>query len=80
MIKNEEKVLEEGLDGYKEYMQKVRYKVIHLGNNFVIQCLSMALIDVLFCFFVPCCYLCGERLTAIFVYERRHFTTSVLCG
>lgn len=28
MIKNEEKVLEEGLDGYKEYMQKVRYKVI----------------------------------------------------
>ena len=27
-IKNEEKVLEEGLDGYKEYMQKVRYKVI----------------------------------------------------
>ena len=28
MIKNEEKVLEEGLDGYKEYKQKVRYKVI----------------------------------------------------
>ena len=27
-IKNEEKVLEKGLDGYKEYMQKVRYKVI----------------------------------------------------
>ena len=27
-IKNEEKVLEEGLDGYNEYMQKVRYKVI----------------------------------------------------
>jgi len=28
MIKNEEKVLEEGLDGYKECKQKVRYKVI----------------------------------------------------
>ena len=28
MIKNEEKALEEGLDGYKEYKQKVRYKVI----------------------------------------------------
>ena len=27
-IKNEEKVLEEGLDGYKEYKQKVKYKVI----------------------------------------------------
>ena len=27
MIKNEEKVLEEGLDGYKEYKQKARYKV-----------------------------------------------------
>ena len=27
-IKNEEKVLEEGLDGYKEYKHKVRYKVI----------------------------------------------------
>ena len=27
-IKNEEKVLEEGLEGYKEYKQKVKYKVI----------------------------------------------------
>lgn len=27
-IKNEEEVLEEGLDGYKEYKQKVKYKVI----------------------------------------------------
>ena len=27
-IKNEELVLEEGLEGYKEYKQKVRYKVI----------------------------------------------------
>lgn len=27
-MSNEEKVLEEGLDGYKEYKQKVRYKVI----------------------------------------------------
>jgi len=27
-IKNEEKVLEEGLDGYKEYKTKVKYKVI----------------------------------------------------
>ena len=27
-IKNEEKVLEEGLDGYKEYKQLVKYKVI----------------------------------------------------
>ncbi len=27
-IKNEEKVLEEGLEGYREYKQKVRYKVI----------------------------------------------------
>lgn len=27
-IKNEEKVLEEGLPGYKEYKQKVKYKVI----------------------------------------------------
>ena len=27
-IKNEEKVLEEGLDGYREYKQKVKYKVI----------------------------------------------------
>jgi protein-S-isoprenylcysteine O-methyltransferase Ste14 len=27
-IKNEEKVLEEGLEGYKEYKKKVRYKVI----------------------------------------------------
>lgn len=27
-IKNEEKVLEEGLAGYKEYEQKVKYKVI----------------------------------------------------
>ena len=27
-IRNEEKVLEEGLPGYKEYKQKVRYKVI----------------------------------------------------
>lgn len=27
-IKNEEKVLEEGLSGYKEYKQKVKYKVI----------------------------------------------------
>ena len=27
-IKNEEKVLEEGLPGYKEYKQKVRYRVI----------------------------------------------------
>ena len=27
-IKNEEKVLEEGLDGYKEYKQRVKYKVI----------------------------------------------------
>ena len=28
MIKNEEKVLEEGLEGYKEYKQRVKYKVI----------------------------------------------------
>ena len=27
-IKNEEKVLEEGLEGYKEYKQKVKHKVI----------------------------------------------------
>ena len=27
-IKNEEKVLEEGLVGYKEYKQKVKYRVI----------------------------------------------------
>ena len=27
-IKNEEKVLEEGLEGYKEYKHKVKYKVI----------------------------------------------------
>ena len=27
-IKNEEMVLEEGLEGYKEYKKKVRYKVI----------------------------------------------------
>lgn len=27
-IKNEEKVLTEGLKGYKEYKQKVKYKVI----------------------------------------------------
>ena len=27
-IRNEEKVLEEGLPGYKEYKQKVKYKVI----------------------------------------------------
>jgi protein-S-isoprenylcysteine O-methyltransferase Ste14 len=27
-MNNEEKVLEEGLEGYKEYKQKVRYKVI----------------------------------------------------
>ncbi len=27
-IRNEEKVLEEGLEGYREYKQKVRYKVI----------------------------------------------------
>lgn len=27
-IRNEEKVLEEGLDGYKEYKKKVKYKVI----------------------------------------------------
>lgn len=27
-IKNEEKVLEEGLEGYKEYKQRVKYKVI----------------------------------------------------
>ena len=27
-MKNEEKILEEGLEGYKEYKQKVRYKVI----------------------------------------------------
>ena len=27
-IRNEEKVLEEGLDGYKAYKQKVKYKVI----------------------------------------------------
>lgn len=27
-IRNEEQVLEEGLDGYKEYKQRVRYKVI----------------------------------------------------
>ena len=27
-IKNEEKVLEEGLEGYREYKHKVRYKVI----------------------------------------------------
>ena len=43
------------------------------------KCLSMALFGGFFCFFVPCCYLCGERLTAIFVYDRRHITTSVLC-
>lgn len=29
-IENEEKVLEEGLEGYKEYKQKVKYKVIPL--------------------------------------------------
>ena len=29
-IKTEETVLEEGLDGYKEYMQRVKYKVIPL--------------------------------------------------
>ena len=28
MIKNEEKVLEEGLEGYREYKQKVKHKVI----------------------------------------------------
>jgi protein-S-isoprenylcysteine O-methyltransferase Ste14 len=27
-MNNEEKVLEDGLEGYKEYKQKVRYKVI----------------------------------------------------
>ena len=27
-IRNEEKVLEEGLEGYREYKQRVRYKVI----------------------------------------------------
>ncbi len=27
-IKNEEKVLEEGLDGYKEYKTKVKYRMI----------------------------------------------------
>ena len=27
-MSSEEKVLEEGLEGYKEYKQKVRYKVI----------------------------------------------------
>lgn len=27
-IKNEESVLEEGLEGYKEYKQRVKYKVI----------------------------------------------------
>ena len=27
-IKNEEMVLEEGLEGYKDYKQKVKYKVI----------------------------------------------------
>ncbi len=27
-IKNEEKVLEEGLEGYKAYKQKVKHKVI----------------------------------------------------
>ena len=27
-IKNEEKVLEDGLDGYKEYKQKIKYKMI----------------------------------------------------
>jgi protein-S-isoprenylcysteine O-methyltransferase Ste14 len=27
-IGNEEKILEEGLDGYSEYKQKVRYKLI----------------------------------------------------
>ena len=27
-IRNEEKVLEEGLDGYKEYKTRIRYKVI----------------------------------------------------
>ena len=27
-IRNEEKVLKEGLDGYSEYMQKVRYRMI----------------------------------------------------
>lgn len=29
-IRNEEKVLEEGLPGYKKYKQKVKYKVIPL--------------------------------------------------
>ena len=29
-IRNEEQVLEEGLEGYKEYKQRVRYKVIPL--------------------------------------------------
>jgi len=29
-IRNEEKVLEQGLDGYKEYKERVRYKVIPL--------------------------------------------------
>jgi protein-S-isoprenylcysteine O-methyltransferase Ste14 len=27
-IRNEEQVLEEGLEGYREYKQRVRYKVI----------------------------------------------------
>lgn len=27
-IRNEEKVLEEGLEGYREYRKKVKYKVI----------------------------------------------------
>ncbi len=27
-IRNEEKVLESGLPGYKEYMQQVKYKVL----------------------------------------------------
>jgi len=27
-IKNEEEILEKGLEGYKEYKQKVKYKMI----------------------------------------------------
>ena len=29
-MRSEEKILEEGLEGYKEYKQRVRYKVIPL--------------------------------------------------
>jgi len=29
-IKNEEKVLEEGLDGYAEYKEKVKYRILPL--------------------------------------------------